>query len=89
MIGTQWRLWNKKDYRVFRKTDWVVSYTRSLILLQWDIDNPARDKGKKKKKRKMKAPLTDPRETKRTPSKREVLEKLTELTELVKAFDRE
>ena len=89
-IGSKWRIWNKKDYRVFRKSDWDVSYTRSLSLLQWVLDNPAerapRAKNKKKKKRKSTIPLPNPRDAKRSPSRQEILEKLTELTKLVKAF---
>ena len=90
LIGCEWSLWNKKDYRVFRKADWDVSYTRSLSLLQWALDNPARHRGKgKKKKHKMKVPITHPRDTKRTPSKREFIDKLAEPTVLVKTFVRE
>lgn len=85
---SQWRLWNKKDYRTFKKSNWDVSYTRSLSLLQWTLDNPVRraprSKGKKKK-RKTKTPLPDPRTSKR-PSRQEVIDKLAELTALVNAF---
>ena len=87
VIGTDWSVWNKKDYRVFRKRDWAVSYTRSLSLLQWSIDNPVRASKKGKKKRKSNHALPHPRDVvKKSPSKQEVLTKLKELTALVKTY---
>ena len=85
--GTNWRIWNKKDYRVFKRSDWTISYTRSLSLLQWVAENrPTRAPNKQKnKKRKSKSPLPHPRDGKK-PSKKEVLQKLAELTALVKEF---
>ena len=83
----QWRLWNKKDSRAFKRSDWEVSYTRSLSLLQWANDNPARKakkSNKKSKKRKSKSPLRHPRD--KHPTKQEILAKLSELVSLVTVF---
>lgn len=85
IIGSKWRLWNKKEYRVFKRSAWEVSYTRSLNLLQWVCDNPARA-NTKKKKRKSKSPLDHPRDKKKTPSTQDLLDKLGELASLVQAF---
>ena len=64
-------------YRVFRRSDWQISYTRLLSLLQWVTDNPAHATNKRKKaKRKSKSPLRHPRDKKKYPSKQKVLDKL-------------
>ena len=86
--GQNWRLWNKKDYRNFLRSDWHVSYTRSISLLQWATDNANRKKLSKSKKRKSKSPCKpSPRDVKKARSaKVEILTKLTELGSLIAAF---
>ena len=85
--GKNCRLWNKKDYRNFLRSDWQVSYTRSLSLLQWANDNAKQKKLAKSKKRKSKSPCKpSPPKKHRSTKKEEILTKLTELESLIAGF---